>query len=37
MEHICKAYTEGFVTIKDASLTLAAGEIHGLLGENRCV
>ena len=34
MEHICKAYTEGFVTIKDASLTLAAGEIHGLLGEN---
>lgn len=34
MEHICKAYTEGFVTIKDASLTLMQGEIHGLLGEN---
>ena len=33
MEHICKAYTEGFVTIKDASLTLMQGEIHGLLGE----
>jgi len=34
LKHICKAYSEGYVAIKDASLTLRAGEIHGLLGEN---
>ena len=34
VEHIQKAYTEGFVAIKDASLTVKQGEIHGLLGEN---
>ncbi len=34
VEHIQKAYTEGFVAIKDASLTVRQGEIHGLLGEN---
>lgn len=34
MEHISKAYREGFVAIKDASLTVKKGQIHGLLGEN---
>ncbi len=34
IEHISKAYTEGTVAIVDASLTIGAGEIHGLLGEN---
>ena len=34
IEHISKAYTEGYVTITDASLQIGVGEIHGLLGEN---
>ena len=34
IEHISKAYTEGIVAIVDAGLTIGAGEIHGLLGEN---
>ena len=34
MQHITKAYREGFVAIHDANLEVRKGEIHGLLGEN---
>lgn len=34
LEQVTKGYREGFVTIKNASITVKQGEIRGILGEN---
>ena len=34
LKNIVKAYSEGHIAIRDVSLTIKNGEIHGLLGEN---